>query len=57
MDNNVIEITVIDVVKSISSQHFINKVKILVDYFFNIGFFFIFALKFYKQDVILVNCE
>jgi hypothetical protein len=38
MDDNVIEITVIDVVKSISSQHFINKVKILVE-FFNIGFF------------------
>lgn len=33
MDDNVTEITVIDVVKSICSQHFINKVKILVDYF------------------------
>ena len=33
MDDNVTEITVLDVVKSICSQPFINKVKILVDYF------------------------
>lgn len=42
MDDNVTEITVIDVVKSICSQHFINKVKIL---FFNIGFFCYLCIK------------
>jgi len=44
MDDNVIEITVTYFVKSISSQHFINKVKILVDYSIIKDCFVIFAL-------------
>ena len=44
MDDNVIEITVTYLVKSISSQHFINKVKFLVDYSIIKDCFVIFVL-------------